>query len=290
MPRLELSIIIVSWNVSKHLNICLNSIYKNSENIEFEIIVIDNNSKDNTLSLIKKKFPQVKLISNKKNFGFATAVNQGLAQSKGKYLLLLNPDTVLLPDTLKKSLTYMKKNHFTGVMGPKILNSDLSLQPSCRRFPTTLSQTLILLKIHHIFPKLRSLRKYLMQDFDYKESKEVDQVMGAYFLIRRSVLEKVGGFDENFYILFEEVDFCRRVKEVGLKVDFYPLVKIIHHGGESFKKVKSIRSQINFNRSLLYYFKKYHSSFSYYWLALLTPLSLFLALLTPFFAVFQRKN
>jgi len=290
MPRLELSIVIVSWNVSRLLNICLNSIYKNSDSVNLEVIVIDNNSNDNTSAMVKKEYPQVKLISNKKNYGFAAAVNQGINLSKGKYILLLNPDTVILPESLEKSLLFMKQNHFIGIMGPKILNPDLSLQPSCRRFPTVLSQTLILLKLHHIFPELNPLKKYFMQDFNHKESKEVDQVMGAFFLTKRKVIEKVGGFDENFFILFEEVDFCRRTKQVGLEVYFNHNIKTIHHGAESFKKVKSFRSQLNFNRSLLYYFKKYHSFISRYWLAFLTPLSLFLALLTPVFRLFKEKK
>lgn len=274
----ELSIIIVSWNVSKLLEHCLLSIRKNV-NLGYEVIIVDNNSSDNTVEMVRRKFPEFSLIANSKNIGFAAANNQALAQARGKWLLILNPDTILFKDTVEKSLLYLKKNPEVGVLGGKILNPDLSLQPSCRNLPDLSSQILILLKIHHFKPGLASLKKYFMADFKYQEIREVDQVMGAFLITKREVIEKAGFFDPNFFVWFEEVDFCRRVKQLGYKVIFFPEAKIIHHQGESFKQLMALKAQINFNRSLAYYFKKNHSYLSYLIILSFFPLSYLLSFL-----------
>jgi len=288
MVEVEVSIIIVSWNVSSLLKHCLKSLQDNSR-LQSEIIVIDNASRDGTSEMVKRNFPKVKLIENKKNFGFAYAVNQGISLTRGKYILLLNPDTVILPRSIELAVKYLASRPEAGILGGEILNPDLSRQPSCRRFPDFLSQALILLKLHHFFPHLPVFKKYFAEDFSYLETAEVDQVMGAFFLIKREVIEKIGPFDENFFLWFEEVDFCRRAKKMGYKVIFYPKAKIIHHGAESFKQVLALRSQIYFNKSLLYYFKKHHSKTEYYLLFPLIPLSYLMAFIVQILRFFHFR-
>ncbi|MFA5070133.1 MAG: glycosyltransferase family 2 protein [Patescibacteria group bacterium] len=277
--KIELSVIIVSWNTGRLIENCLKSIYKTVSHIDFEIIVIDNNSSDNTVQMIEKNFPNIILIKNNSNLGFASANNQGIARAKGDFLLLLNPDTILLSNSIPPSLEELKKDHKIAVLGAKILNPDLSLQPSCRRFPDLASQILILLKIHNLFPHLRPLKKYLMSDWPHNEKREVDQVMGAYFLTKREIIEEAGVLDEKYKLYFEEVDFCYRVKQMGYKVVFFPEAKIIHYQGESFKQVRGLKSQIYWNNSLRRYFKKYGRPFQYSFLTILYPISIFLALI-----------
>ena len=282
---MDLSIVIVSWKVKKLLEECLNSIFNQTKEITYEVWVVDNFSQDGTVEMVKEKFPQVHLIANPKNLGFAKANNQAIRLAKGKFILLLNPDTKILDNALEKIVHFMEENPNCGVVGGKLLNPDGSLQPSVRRFPRFLDQALILLKIHHFLPNLPPLRAYLAKNFDYDKKQEVDQIMGAFFLIRREVIEEVGLLDENFWIWFEEVDYCQRVKKAGKKVCYCPQAKIIHYFGQSFKQRLSLDKQRIYNRSLSYYFKKHHSFINYLLINLLRPLSLFLAALTQMFKI-----
>lgn len=274
---MDLSIIIVNWNVKDLLKKCLESIYRETKGASFEIFVVDNASTDGSVEMVKQNFSQVKLTVNNKNLGFATANNQAIKISRGKYVLLLNPDTELIEDAFSIMIRRMDKHEEIGVLGPELLNSDRSLQPSVRRFPTLLSQSLILLKMHRLLPNLKTFRKYFARDFDYSREQNVDQVMGACFMIRREALEKVGGLDENFYIWFEEVDYCKRIKDAGFSVVYTPKTKLIHLGGESFVKQLSLDKQKMFNKSSRYYFRKHHGILSWLWLWLINPKSLFLA-------------
>jgi len=188
-------------------------------------------------------------------------------------------------------VNFMKERKEAGITGCRLLNSDYSLQPSCRSFPTLYSQIIILLKLHNFFPAL--VKKYYMLDWSHQEIKEVDQVMGACFLIRKKVIDAVGLLDVGFWALFEEVDYCKRVKNANWKIYFVPEAEIIHHKGQSFKKQEMITRQINFNRNLLRYFKKYHSFISYLILYCLQPLNLFLAYLSKIyldFLPFKKKK
>src|SRR3990167_668192 len=162
----DLSIIIVSWNVKNLLKKCLESIFRNQGDLTLEVIIVDNASRDGTMEMVKTNFPQIKMISNEKNFGFAAANNQGIKQTKGDYLLLLNPDTEIVGSALKTAIDFMKKNQLIGACGIKHLNPDGSLQPSVRRFPTFLAIFLILTKLVKIFPRLPAINRYLAKDFN----------------------------------------------------------------------------------------------------------------------------
>ncbi len=282
---MDLSIIIVSWNVKQLLAACLDSIYAHlsHQGISFEVFVVDNSSQDGTVAMLQRDFPQVKLIANSFNAGFAKANNQAIKLSSGQYVLLLNPDTRLTDDSLLKLLDFVKQQPAPCLAGPKLLYADGSLQPSVRRFPSFSDQFLILLKLHNFFPQLAPLRRYYMQGFTYQKVTEVEQLMGAAILVPREIFDRVGLLDEKFWLLFEEVDFCYRVKSAGYKIYFYPLAQVIHHKGRSFKRQRTLLKQMNFNHNLFIYFKKHKPWYQLLGLWLLQPMSLFLALLDQLF-------
>lgn len=271
---MDLSIIIVSWRVKELLKQGLSSIFAQNFDFSYEVIVIDNDSGDGTVEMVENDFPQVQLVKSQLNLGFARANNLGLKRAVGQYLLLLNPDTRLLDNSFNQAIKLMKDRPAVGILGAKLLNPDFSLQPSVRRFPRLIDHCLMMFKLHHLF----SLKYYLALDFNYQQEQAVHQVMGAFFLIARPVLEKIGWLDENYYLWFEEVDYCQRAKGAGFSVIYYPLAKIIHYGGRSFAQVWGLKNQWRFSFSRLRYVKKYHSLFSYFLILVLTPFSLILSL------------
>lgn len=254
---MDLSIIIVSWRVKDLLRRCLQSIYNNSNNISLEIFVVDNNSGDETAEMVTSEFPRIHLIVNDKNVGFARANNQALKKAVGDYILLLNPDTEIFAGALEKSISFMQEYPDCGVMGAQLLNPDKSIQPSVRRFPSPWPILLLFLKLPKIFPHLKSVNRYLAADFDYTTTQKVEQVMGAYILVRREVLEKVGLLDKRFFLWFEEVDFCQRAWDNNYKVYYNSNVQAIHSGGQSFEQQKIIINQWRFFSSALKYFLKH---------------------------------
>lgn len=274
---MDLSIITVNWKVKDLLEDCLRSIYEQTKNISFEVFVVDNNSGDGSVEMVREKFPQVNLTASKDNLGFAKGNNVATRDAKGRHVLLLNPDTKILNNALEKMVKFMDEHPDCGIAGCRLLNPDMSHQPSVRRFPTFLSQALILLKLHHLFPHSSPMRHYLAEDFDYSKAQEVDQVMGAFFMIRREVIEKIGILDEGFWIWFEEVDYCKRAKDAGFKIFYTPATEIIHYYGQSFKQVYNVKKQKDFNKSLTYYFKKHHPLWQRILIWILKPISLALA-------------
>lgn len=256
---------------------CLFSIFQQNFNFTYEVIVIDNNSGDGTVEMVQTDFPQVRLIASKVNLGFARASNLGLKRAQGKFLLLLNPDTKLVDNSLNKALRLISKEPEIGVLGAKLLNYDLTVQTSVRHFPRFLDHFLMMFKLHHLF----TLRHYLALDFDYSKIQTVDQVMGAFFLIKRELIEQIGYLDEGYYIWFEEVDYCQRVHQAGFEVVYFPETKIIHYDGASFKQIWNFKQQLIFQESRLRYIKKHQTIFSYLVILILTPISWLLSLIFP---------
>lgn len=275
---MDLSIVIVNWRVKDLLQKCLRSLYQKTTGLQFEVFVVDNNSLDGSVEMIKDEFPQVELIINTKNLGFATANNQALRQAAGRYILLLNPDTEIIDNALSRLVALMEQNREWGIVGCHILNPDLSTQESVRRFPDWLTQALILLKLQHQRFFKKYFFSYLAKDFDYQQLAAVDQVMGAVFMLRRSVLTEIGLLDEKYFYWFEEVDYCRRAAKAGLQVVYTPEPAIIHHGAGSFSQL-DWRKQLVWNHSLQRYFWLHGKRWQWFILWLLQPFSLFLALL-----------
>ncbi|MFH1456540.1 MAG: glycosyltransferase family 2 protein, partial [Patescibacteria group bacterium] len=219
----------------------------------------------------------LKIIKNKNNFGFAKANNQAIKQAIGDYILLLNPDTELIDDSILKLINFLENNKKAGLVGPKLLNADKTLQRSCRQFPKLLDQIFIQLKFYNFFPnKIKAVQKYFMLDFNHENIKEVDQIMGAAMLIKKEVFNKIGLLDEKFWAVFEEVDFCKRTKDAGYKIYFNPVCQIIHQKEQSFKQIASLNRQINFNHSLYYYFKKHKPFWQLFVLWFFQPINIFL--------------
>ncbi len=273
---MDLSIVIVNWKVKDLLRQCLASVYR-QQGVSFEVFVVDNDSRDGSAEMVREEFPQATLIANDRNLGFAAANNQALRQSRGDFALLLNPDTDCGDGMFAQMVAWMRQNPHAGIMGPRVRNVDGTVQHSVRRLPTLLSQSLIILKLHHVFPRLPALRRYFAADFDYAKAAPVDQVIGAAFLIRRSLLDAVGMLDERYFIWFEEADYCKRAKDAGFQVWYAPVADVVHRGGESFGQVFSPVKQRYFDASLRTYFRIHHGMPSYLILTALHPLAMALA-------------
>jgi len=257
---LDLSIIIVNWNTRDLLRNCLRSIYKKTEGINYEVIVVDNASKDESTKMVKDEFPQVKLIENKKNVGFAKGNNQGFSLARGKYILLLNPDTELIDNSLLKMVNFLDLNKDAGAVGPKFLYPDGTFQRYYARFPTFLS-----VMTRWFFPdklayRIKSTRSYLMLDDDFSRIMEIEHIAAACIMVRRCLFSEENLMDERFPIFFGDVDLSHRIYDKGFKIYFLPEAQIIHYG----KKGGTEQGKMTFSLSaecflsLTNYFYKYH--------------------------------
>jgi len=258
---LDLSVIIVNYNVKEFLQNLLHSIEKSSSNISKEIIVIDNASDDGSVEVIKEKFPSIKLIENKINFGFGRANNQGLAIAKGKYILFINPDCIVSEDTIDKMIFFFESHPECGLAGCKILNSDGTLQLACRRsFPGPWTSFTKVTGLSNLFPKSRIFARYNLTYLDENKTYEVDAVSGSFMMIRREVYEKVGGFDEQFFMYGEDLDLCYRIQKSGFKVFYVHTTQVIHYKGESTKRSNLDETKLFYDAMHLFV-KKHLSSF-----------------------------
>lgn len=286
MPKL--SVITVTWNNAENIAEQLISVVEGCQNLELEQIVVDNGSKDTTVALIKEKFPNVKLINNSQNLGFAAANNQGTAIASGDFLLFLNPDMRVQKGSLDILVDHLKKNSQIGILSCKLVDKSgkFNTEAGPRRFPTVWNQTAILLKIPHFFPSV--LKKYLFADFDPGKEQEVDSVRGAFVLTRKEIIKKLGwAFDPRYFIWFEDVDLCREVWRLGFKVVYTPLTDCVDYVGQSFKKRTTFWKQKNFTKSMIIYFKKWESPWQWIFLSVLRQPVLALAWLTE--KLFSRK-
>lgn len=253
---MDLSIIIVSWNVKDLLRDNLRTIFENSHGISFEVFVVDNNSHDGTVIMVEKEFPSVTIIANPDNKGFSKANNQAIELSQGRYVLLFNPDMRILPNTLTDMVEWMDKNPKAGIASCHLVDGSGNTIPHVRRFPGVIDQLALIFKIPHVFPRI--LDKYMMREFDYLREASVDSIRGSFFMIRRSVIDRLGGLDERYFIWFEEVDFCRQARDAGWSVMYTPSVQCIDYVGKSFAQIMAYKKQKMFTDSMLKYFKKWH--------------------------------
>jgi GT2 family glycosyltransferase len=283
MSRPDFSIIIVNWKVRALLEKCLDSIYKNDQGINLEVIVVDNDSRDGTSEMVMMQYPEVKMIALAHNSGFAKANNLAISQARGKYLFVLNPDTEILPNFFSITKQFLDNHPAVSIMGPKILNPDKTLQLSIRKFPNLLSQVFIMLKLRNILVDSKLLANYLLLDFDYSKEQDVEQIMGAAMVIRSEVLDKIGLFDERFFVWFEEIDLCKRAHQAGFRIRYFPDAQIIHHGGSSFNKSKVFYKQLIFNNSLIKYFFKHKPIWQLLVILFIVPINLFLTFLYVIF-------
>jgi GT2 family glycosyltransferase len=233
----DLTIIIVSWNVEKVLVECLESIYQNLKDISFEIIVVDNNSSDNTRNAIHSSFPDITLIENSRNVGFAPANNQAIPLSQGRYILLLNPDTLIIGNAIQQMIHYAESHPAVGLVGPRLESSNGEIQyVSGRSFSTPLTYLWYMSFLGQIFPKNKTFGKLYMTYWDHTSSKELDVITGAAMLIPRQTLLDVGILDETYPMYLEDTDYCYRVHKAGKKVYYLAESRIVHYGGQSSKQ------------------------------------------------------
>lgn len=255
--RPDVSLIIVNYKV-KPLVVRLLLSIRAHVRVPHEVFVVDNASGDGIADDIRRDFPEVRFIGNGTNRGFAAANNQAIREAKGRHVMLLNPDTELVEDAPAALVRFADTHPDAAVVGCRILNPDRTLQRSVLGFPTLRDQSAILLKLHHVFPRMPALRRYFRPDFTSALPTPVDQVIGAAFLMTRTGLDRLGPLDERYFIWFEEVDWCRMAKDAALSVWYVPEVSVIHHGGQSFSQVFAPRRQRYFDDSLAKYMAKHH--------------------------------
>lgn len=264
-----LSVVIVSWNVRDDLRECLQSLLgtgdlgsgTGKQLSEIEVIVVDNASMDGTAETVRREFPQVKLIVNDENLGYTKANNIGIRQSRGKYILLLNPDTVVKPNALQALIECAEAHPDAGIIGAKLLNPDGSIQRSARSFPDIGAGLFRNTFLGRLFPNNPFVRRYLLTDFSYDEVREVDWVSGAAMLVRRELFERIGLLDERFWAYCEDVDLCWRAWQAGFKVLFCPNAVIVHKIGRSSDQ-RLVASLIQHHKSMwLFYLKNYRKRY-----------------------------
>lgn len=261
---MDLSIVIVSWKVKDKLRANLSALFNSQGGFSYEVLVVDNNSADGTIEMIKAEFPQVKLIANLENFGFARANNQAIKECTGDYLLLLNPDMLVNSDTLIKSLTWAKNNQQAAVSSFRLVNEKGETIKHVRRFPSLFDQLMVILKVPHFLPFV--LNRYLYSNFNYDKEARVDSVRGAFFLINKKVWQEISNqelplLDERYFIWFEEVDFCKQVYQNGGEVWYSPAATCLDYIGASFGQVKVNTKQKYFEESMIKYFKKWKDNY-----------------------------
>ncbi len=256
MKDFDLSVLICSWNTKDDLRACLASLDSVRGEGNFEVVVIENNSADGSGDMVLREFPIVRLLQQYKNLGFTGGNNLGIAERRGRHALLLNSDTIVHPGAIKALLAAEKEHPEIGILGPKLLNPDGSLQFSCRRFPNPVAALFRNTPLGRLFPKNRFTRDYLMTDWDHSVPREVDWVSGAALLIREEALEKVGGLDPDFFMFCEDIDLCWRAKDAGFPTWYFPSAVISHKIGSSTSKAPN-RMIFRFHRSMLLFYRKH---------------------------------
>ncbi|MGD8778209.1 MAG: glycosyltransferase family 2 protein [Ignavibacteria bacterium] len=262
MPSLD--IIIVNWNSGSYLYNCINSVF-NAKVDGFllgEIMVVDNASDDNSIELINNLELPIKVIKNSENLGFAKACNQGAFGSSADYVLMLNPDTRLFRDSLSIPIEFLEKkeNKNIGICGIQLINENNEIARNCARFPTPLSMISRSLGLDKIIPGI--VKGHFMTNWDHNDSRFVDQVMGAFFLIRKELFERLGGYDERFFVYYEDLDFSLRASKIGFRSYYLHSAKVYHKGGGTSEQVKADRLFYNI-RSKAFFAKKHFKAFSY---------------------------
>ncbi len=258
--RPTVSVLIVNYNVKNYLLHAIDQVQSSDYDGLIEIIVVDNNSYDGSVMAIKENYPAVTVIANKTNAGFGKAINQAFAKSRGEYLLILNPDTIIENKTIDTLVSYLESHPEVGMAGPKILNADGSLQLACKRsFPTISVALPKLLGLSYLFPKSRWAGKYNLTYLDPDQIHAVDAISGSCMFVRRSLFAEIGGFDERFFMFGEDLDLCYRIHQRGYTIHYVPRTQIIHFHGESVKSAPFDSLQAFYDAMILFSEKHFSS-------------------------------
>jgi hypothetical protein len=252
-----ISVIIVSWNARRHLENCLNSLRANGGSAIGEVLVVDNASADGSAEMVEKLFPEVTLIRANENLGFARANNLGIQRARGDLLALINSDVVVHPGCFDRLARYMETHPEVGLVGPKVIGGDGQVQFTCNVIPTYWNLCCRAFALDRLFPRSRWFSGLEMRHWDYEQEGAVGALSGCFWLARRAAVEQVGGLDERFFFYAEDVDWCKRFRDAGWKVMYYPGVSVTHFGGGSSANAP-VRYSIEMLRANLRYWEKHH--------------------------------
>ena len=290
MNPLDISIIIVNWNTRDILRDCLRSVYEQTRDIRYEVIVVDNASSDSSVEMVGTDFPQAILIENSENCGFAAANNQGISIARGRYVLLLNSDTIVLDEAIQRTLIFADQQTETAVVGCKVLNRDRTLQSTCFMFPSLLNLFLSATYLYKVFPRSRFFGREQMTWWDRNDERQVDVVTGCFMLVRQEAIQKVRMMDERYFMYTEETDWCYRFKKAGWRIMFTPSAEIIHYGGQTTKKMAD-KLHLQLYGSKLIFMKLHGNGLRFHCVRLL--IALFFLLRVPywlFISLFSRSK
>jgi len=226
---MEITFIIVNYRQQGLVKQCIKGIEQSAIRLSYEIIVVDNDSQDGTPEMLKKDFPNVRVIQSPKNGGFGYGCNLGFRNARGEYFITINPDVAFVSSAAEKMHDFFVFHTSAGIVGPKLIHPDGSIQYSCRRFPNLLIPLYRRTAIGKIPFAKKALEKYLMADVSHEKTTRVDWIFGAFLMIKRSHLEKVGYFDERFFLYYEDLDLCRRFWEKGFEIWYFPEVEFVHY-------------------------------------------------------------
>lgn len=255
-----LTIAVINWNTKDYLEKCLDSIYKTGASYPFEVVVVDNLSSDGSQQMVKARYPQTKLIESQVNLGYGKAANRVLSQVDSKYVLLLNSDVEMFPQSIDSMIDFAEKNPKAGVIGPMLLNHDGSLQYSCRNFPSFKSGALHAMT-GFLYSNNPATKEYKLADWDHEKEREVDWLSGACMLLRKDAVEKVGFFDGNYFMYAEDMDLCYRLKQGGWVTYYNPESKVCHYIGASSSYQPS-RMLIGHHKSIYKFCAKQYKGFT----------------------------
>jgi GT2 family glycosyltransferase len=257
-PEIDLSIIIVSYNVKNLLRRCLGSILTFQKDLSFEVVVIDNDSEDESAEMVKREFNGIALVENSRNLGFSAACNQGIRMSRGRFVLLLNPDTEFTPGGITEMVRFMDSHSEAGICGPRMTDSVGKLHYSCRSFPSYLTAISSAQSVlNRLFPRNPLSRRYLQKDSNRTKRIETNWVSGSCLLARREMLERIGLLDTRFFMYVEDVDICYRAGKSGYSVCCFPESTVIHHTAGSSRK-RRISMLVEHHRSMFLFHRKYY--------------------------------
>lgn len=263
---MDLSVCIVSFNTRDLLRDCLNSLYSSSTRYSYEVVITDNGSSDGSQEMLAAEFPRVQVIRNDTNQGYTRPMNQALQAGSGRYLMQLNPDTLLHPGLIDTLVDYMDANSQVGICTPKVLNRDGTLQKQCRRSAARPWDAIsYILGLSLLFPKSRVFGRYLMEYLPDDQIAEVEAVSGSCMLIRRAVIEQIGYLDEQFFAYQEDAEFCFRARKAGWKIFFVPQAQITHFGGLGGSRFVPYRGIYAWHHSFYLYYRK-HLAREYFFL------------------------
>ncbi len=275
-----LSIIIVNWNTKNLLRACLRSLFACTRDITFEVLVTDNGSADGSVEMVQKEFPQVIVTANKKNAGFAKANNQSLARARGEYILFMNPDMEVRDNALGKMVLWLKTRPEIGLATCRLQYPDGSPQHTIKRDPTVCDQALIMLALHHVLQSTKCLQRYFAKDIDYSREQGVEQIMGSFVMGSRTVIVDVlKGWDEYFFLWWEDADLCKRARNLGYPVVYTPMWTVVHAEGQAMKQIMKLKKHRRYLVGMCKYFKKHGTLFDRLIILALAPVSFAIALL-----------